>query len=1117
MSRALLELEGVSRRYPSAAGEAGSGPLVLDGVSLVIAPGESVAVVGPSGSGKSTLLNLMGALDRPTSGRVRLEGRDLGELGDDELARLRNGKIGFVFQAHHLLPQCTALENALVPSLVHADRALRQSAPERARELLARVGLAERASHRPAQLSLGECQRVALVRALINRPELVLADEPTGSLDERVRRGAGRAARRAQPERGRGAGHRHALPGARRAHGSPARARGRAAPRAAMNQGTLLARGLWHHRARHLGVLAGAAVASAVLVGALAVGDSVRASLRSQALARIGGVDAALVSGERRMRAALADDLAAALPGMHVAPLLSLSGTAALPSGERRVHGVQVFGVDERFFELGGAPADPRPAERRALCSERLAEQLGLEPGDALIVRVASPSAVPQDMLLSPAEDASLALRVEHAGVLADEHLGRFALSAGATAPASIFVDLAWLQGQTDAAGRANLILAGRQSQTQAMTPAAATDELAAALREAWTLEDGELELALTDGGAELELRTPRVFLDPVVAEAPALAGATRILTYFVNELRTAERATPYSMVSAVDARAESPLAGVVPADLADDELVINDWLAEDLGAGPGDELTLRYYVIGPMRRLIEAETTLRVRAVVPLAGAAADPGLMPDFPGLSDAENCRDWETGVPIDLEAVRERDELYWDEHRGTPKAFVTLAAGERLWANRFGSLTALRLPAEASGGIDGLRARLEAELDPASLGLAFRDLRTAALAASAPATDFGGLFLGLSLFLLAAALLLTALLFAFAVESRASEIGTLASVGYPARAIRRLFLLEGGGVALVGALLGALLGLLYTRGVLAALATIWRGAVGGTALAFHATPVSLAGGALAACATALAAMALVLRGSTRRPAAELVRASPGLAAPAGGLRSKGGRAALVLALLALAGALALALGARRMPAGAFFGAGALVLLAGLAAVRAALAFGAARASRPLASLAALGARSSARRPGRSLATVALLACGSFLVLSIGVHRRGAPADPAERRSGTGGFALFARSSLPVLFDLNEAEGRAAFALDGRRPPGRLVRRPARARRRRRELPAARRARGARAPGRRSRRARGARSLPLRRGARRRENPPGACSSPPRTVPSPPSPTTPAPPGR
>jgi predicted ABC-type transport system involved in lysophospholipase L1 biosynthesis ATPase subunit len=178
VSSALLELEGVSRRY-----DTGSGLLVLDGVSLAIAQAESVAVVGPSGSGKSTLLNLMGALDRPSAGRVRLEGRDLGELGEDELARVRNEKVGFVFQAHHLLPQCTALENALVPTLVHPDRALRRGAPQRARELLLRVGLAERADHRPAQLSGGECQRVALVRALINRPRLVLADEPTGSLD----------------------------------------------------------------------------------------------------------------------------------------------------------------------------------------------------------------------------------------------------------------------------------------------------------------------------------------------------------------------------------------------------------------------------------------------------------------------------------------------------------------------------------------------------------------------------------------------------------------------------------------------------------------------------------------------------------------------------------------------------------------------------------------------------------------------------------------------------------------------------------------------------------------------------------------------------------------------
>jgi len=176
----LLELVGVHHRY-AGVGD-GKGPEVLRGVDLTVAPGEALAIVGPSGSGKSTLLNLIGGLDHPTSGQVLLEGRDLAGLAPDPLAALRSEKIGFVFQSHHLLPQCTALENVLVPTLVNATRS-REQAAARGRQLLARVGLGEREQHVPAQLSGGECQRVALVRALINEPRLLLADEPTGSLD----------------------------------------------------------------------------------------------------------------------------------------------------------------------------------------------------------------------------------------------------------------------------------------------------------------------------------------------------------------------------------------------------------------------------------------------------------------------------------------------------------------------------------------------------------------------------------------------------------------------------------------------------------------------------------------------------------------------------------------------------------------------------------------------------------------------------------------------------------------------------------------------------------------------------------------------------------------------
>lgn len=177
----LLELQGVTRSFGGSGDSATTE--VLRGISLVLDEGEALAIVGPSGCGKTSLLNLIGGLDQPDEGSIRLGGRDLAQMNAEELAAMRAEDLGFVFQAHHLLPQCTALENVLVPSLVCTDADLRGSAPERARALLDRVGLGERHDHFPAQLSGGEAQRVAVVRALINEPRLLLADEPTGSLD----------------------------------------------------------------------------------------------------------------------------------------------------------------------------------------------------------------------------------------------------------------------------------------------------------------------------------------------------------------------------------------------------------------------------------------------------------------------------------------------------------------------------------------------------------------------------------------------------------------------------------------------------------------------------------------------------------------------------------------------------------------------------------------------------------------------------------------------------------------------------------------------------------------------------------------------------------------------
>ncbi|MDR3404859.1 MAG: ABC transporter ATP-binding protein [Chthoniobacter sp.] len=176
----LLEIRNLTKTYRAPDG--GDAVDVLRGVDLQMAAGETLSIVGPSGSGKSTVLNVIGALDQADSGDVIVDGRDIEKLGKDELAAYRSTTVGFIFQLHHLLPQCTILENVLVPTLA-VPKAQREAARARAEELLEAVGLKHRLNHRPGELSGGERQRVAVARSLINQPKLLLADEPTGALD----------------------------------------------------------------------------------------------------------------------------------------------------------------------------------------------------------------------------------------------------------------------------------------------------------------------------------------------------------------------------------------------------------------------------------------------------------------------------------------------------------------------------------------------------------------------------------------------------------------------------------------------------------------------------------------------------------------------------------------------------------------------------------------------------------------------------------------------------------------------------------------------------------------------------------------------------------------------
>jgi ABC-type antimicrobial peptide transport system permease subunit len=315
-------------------------------------------------------------------------------------------------------------------------------------------------------------------------------------------------------------------------------------------------------------------------------------------------------------------------------------------------------------------------------------------------------------------------------------------------------------------------------------------------------------------------------------------------------------------------------------------------------------------------------------------------------------------------------------------------------------------------------------------PGELGLRFEPVRAEALKAAEQAQDFGQLFLGFSIFLVVAALLLMALLFQFGLEQRAAEVGTLLALGLTPKQVRRLFLMEGAMLALAGSFLGALGGLGYAKAMLWGLATVWRNAVGPAALQFHSTPATLVIGTCAGTIIALLTIWLTLRKQARQPAHELLAGE--VQSPKSRVQSRGAWIALGAGLAAAAIVIWAMVQGESANAGAFFGAGALLLVAGLGWAAAWFGRLARQAGAARLTLTSLGVRGCVRRRKRSLATVALLACGSFLIVAIGVFRLDANRDATKRTSGTGGFALIGESTMPVVRDLNTKSGREFFGL-------------------------------------------------------------------------------------
>lgn len=813
------------------------------------------------------------------------------------------------------------------------------------------------------------------------------------------------------------------------------------------------------HGRTNAAVALGVAAATAVLTGALLVGDSVRGSLRDLVESRLQNVDEALIL-PRFFREELAAEVnrqsaEAAEAGFHAVATIVVEGTVEDPVSHRRVAHAGVFGVTDSFFLLADgergvhflAPVGPQPGE--VFLNQSLADDLKVKVGDECIVRLPIARETPADSPLGRKTETVSTLRLRVAEVLVGhgvgrgsptEQMGSFSIRPNQAPPKNAFVNLQDAQRGLEQPGKVNAILcdavavdpadgkwfeAGPQNDTHSDVTSWLKPTLA------------DYGLSITDSGhGYFLLESDRMLLEPAaLAEAEKVfepLGARPAFTYLANSLADGEREIPYSTITAIDFTPDGANSGFKTPDgkpvtaVRDGEIALNSWAAEDLEAKLGDTIRVTYFEPESTHgNVIEKTVELKLVEIVALADVADDSHLTPTLPGVTDQLSISDWNPPFPFDSDRIRKRDEEYWDDHKATPKAFVSLAQGRKLWGSRFGNTTSLRIPAADGRTAESLAAKFKP--DPVAMGFEFRPVRALALRASTGATPFEFLFLGFSFFIIVAALALVAILFRLGVDSRSREVGLLMAIGWPLSRIRRALVAEGLLVATAGACFGVLLGIGYAWLMIVGLTTWWVAAITVPFLRLHIVPGTLPIGAAAGIVTS----GIVIYRSLARLRKSSVRSLLAGQTEAAVIGSRRPGVARWIARGGLLLAFVVGLSAIRLngeaQAGAFFGSGFLVLVALLAIVATRLRTGSGSlVSTGPGAIARLAFRNAGRHPGRSTLTIGLIAAASFLIVAISAFRIDPNADATSRNSGTGGFALIAESAQPLYQDLNSEDG-------------------------------------------------------------------------------------------
>ncbi|MFK8111103.1 MAG: ABC transporter permease [Rubripirellula sp.] len=831
----------------------------------------------------------------------------------------------------------------------------------------------------------------------------------------------------------------------------------------------MIGAGIRHSWRVSASVAFGVATATAVIVGALLVGDSMRGSLRGLTVERLGKTEVAIVPGGFFEPTGIVSDDHQPIPLILFDRSVVEFQTAGSTSDSiRRAGGVQVIGCDRSFWDLdvSGNVPEQYPDQNSVVLNEATANELGVKIGDLVTVRLPAEQAVPADSPLGRRDIQSEGLpRMKVVDIIADRGLGRFSISPSQASPQIIFIDRATIGDVLERSGQANMLL---------FTTEIKADDLHVDLEDiGLSLKRVQREYSKEDQPAETifdyySLTSDRLLLPELVVErvmdSLSESNVSESSTYLANAIERLDAeenvvaTVPYSTITAIDSTPSLPLNFELPAGSDRVPLALNSWAAERLDASVGTELRIAYFEpevengkeierffdgvvtdIVPVTRPATPYRRKRVATFDQPPTVYNDPDLTPTVPGVTDQDSISDWDLPFPLERKIANE-DDVYWKEYRLTPKAFLPLADGKRLFGSRFGETTGLRIQSTAAENEDQLRTKIDSVLKPSlsELGWAIQPIRQLQLSASKGTTPFDGLFLSLSFFVILAAVMLIAMLFRLGLVQRMQQFGTLLTLGWTPGRVGRLAMGEGLFIAAFGVLIGIGGGILYAKGVLWALRSWWVGAVTVPFLSYHWTPTSLMIGAMAGWFVAAITLWMTVRWLLKLDAQTLLSGrDQDISAKRDTKPSKLPKVAMGTAIAAvLVAAFGASMGGQTA-AGGFVGGGMMLLIAALVGIYARL-----KQPRRITdgrsvagySVGAMASRNASRHPLRSTMTIGLMATAAFLIIAISAFRL----QPTDQ--GTGGFNLAGQSAQSLNRDLRDPQVRAdvigpqAAELDG-----------------------------------------------------------------------------------